>query len=468
MKTIAVSSQGVLADPLDRPIFIREDTRPAEAVWIWGPRLIPVRGTATFWVRIPPATTLSVPAAVTPSDNGAGGHFEPSSVESTTASPMASFTYTVPTTPMSARITLAVAPQGIPGTRWDVMIAAEATTYSVLFDGLPVLPAGKASDIIQIALPACRAYLTDPSANTITLSDGGAGGTFYPPSVTLSTTGNVTRTCYAPPANATGQAIRLSATSAKAGISNPPEIVGQVLAAATTYLVSGPATATCGIPVQYTVAIPPDTAIGVPAVVSISDGGAGGTIEPLEILLTNQQPVATFMYTAKVATTVTLSFTNSTQTLPDMCVILSDPAPITVVCVADPGHDPGPDASGPCLRTEAVPFGCLHCLAAGGWHTTLSSDRDPIRWRRRDVHARIRDPLEQPDHGTPSHTPPTPEVRRSSPVPMMAASTRQRALSTQSHLGAGRPATCHRGDLPGSADARGRDPLPGCISNPSG
>jgi hypothetical protein len=337
VKAIAASSGGALTDPLDRPIFIREGLRPAEAVWIWGARLIPVGTTSNFWVRIPPGTTLSGPATVTPSDNGAGGRFQPPSVELTTAAPMAVFAYTAPATPVSARITLAVTPQGIPATRWDVTIAAEATTYSVSFDGAPVLPAGKAGDSIRVALPDCGAYLANPTPNTITFSDGGAGGTFYPASVSLSTVVKPACFSYAPPADAVGRTIRLSARGTKAGVIDPPDLVGQVLAAATTYTVTGPSSACRGVPAQYTVAVPPDTALGVPVVVSISDGGAGGLIEPPEVLLINQQPIATFTYTMKIAGTVTLSFTNTTSALPDTCVVLSDPPPFPVACAL-----PGP------------------------------------------------------------------------------------------------------------------------------
>ena len=276
---------------------------------------------------------LSSPATITPADGGAGGSFTPAQVSLTTTSPMASFTYTAPATAGAVPLTLAVTPQNLPGTRWDLDVAAEITTYGFQPNGAAVFPAGKASDLIILSMPPHQGYFNPPGANTITLSDGGVGGTFSSNNVLLWAAKQFTCLYYMAPAAATGQMVTLSATHTRTSVQAPSPIVGRVLPPATTYTVSGPSLVPRGVPTPLTVSLPPNTAVSGPIVILASDGWKDSLVRPAEIQLTNQQPTTTFWYTPAMTGPMTLTFTNSSTSLSPPYVVLTDPAPFALMSV---------------------------------------------------------------------------------------------------------------------------------------
>ena len=103
--------------------------------------------------------------------------------------------------------------------------------------------------------------------------------------------------------------------------------LGDDLVLVTAYTLSGPSTATVGVPSDYfTVALGAGT-LADPVVITPDDGGAGGTFSVAFVTLSDGTRTAIFTYTPAAAGTVTISVTNDDS--------LTDPDPI-VLTVSDP------------------------------------------------------------------------------------------------------------------------------------
>ena len=143
-----------------------------------------------------------------------------------------------------------------------------------------------------------------PAPVTVTPSDGGAGGTFAPTSVELTTDLPTATFTYTP---ASYGAITLSVTNDR-GLEDPSPRTFTSLAS--TYTLSGPGGGAVGLPsTNFTVALPAGGAVVGTATVTPHDGG-GGTFTPTTVALTTGVPSATFTYTPASAGTKTISVTN--------------------------------------------------------------------------------------------------------------------------------------------------------------
>lgn len=93
--------------------------------------------------------------------------------------------------------------------------------------------------------------------------------------------------------------------------------------AATGYSLAGPANATTGVASgNITVSLTPTGGTSSDAIITPSDGGAGGSFTPTTVTLNTASPTATFTYTKPSAGTVTISTTNSLS--------LTDPSSIQI------------------------------------------------------------------------------------------------------------------------------------------
>jgi hypothetical protein len=139
--------------------------------------------------------------------------------------------------------------------------------------------------------------------DTVTLSDGGAGGTFAPTSLTFTSSSTPQTFTYSPAHTGT---ITITLTS---GTSYP--ITGSPASYSSTsvgYTLTGPASGFTGaMSTNFTLTpsgtIPSDT-------VTLSDGGAGGTFAPTSLTLTSSSSSQTFTYTPAVAGFLTLTATS--------------------------------------------------------------------------------------------------------------------------------------------------------------
>lgn len=175
--------------------------------------------------------------------------------------------------------------------RWFATGAPVATTYT--FTGPTSLTAGASGTFT----------LTGNGTTTaqVSISDGGAGGTVTTSPVTLNGTSPVTFTY----GNNTPQTVTLTPTN-NGGLTDPsPRTVVINAVAATAYTFTGPTTLPAGATGTYTL-----TGNGATtAPITISDGGAGGTITTSPVSLNNTSPV-TFTYSNNTPQTVTLTPSN--------------------------------------------------------------------------------------------------------------------------------------------------------------
>jgi hypothetical protein len=164
-----------------------------------------------------------------------------------------------------------------------------------------------------------------PNASTltgsvvITPSDGGAGGTFAPTTVTLTAAAPSATFNYTP----SSVGARSISTSNNRGLSNPVQVGFNSI---TNYTLSGPSSGGVGIAsTNFTVALPGGVTVAGTVTVTPSDGGAGGTFTPATIGLTTGAPSGTFTYTPASTGAKTISVTNNGG--------LTDPVSLTYTAV---------------------------------------------------------------------------------------------------------------------------------------
>jgi hypothetical protein len=189
---------------------------------------------SNFTVGVSPVGgAISGTITVTPSDNGGGGSFSPTSVSLTTASPTATFKYT-PSATAGAR-TISV-------TNSAALTNPTNITYTSTASGTPataVQVSGPTSGTVSVASTNFTASANGTITGTVvvTPSDNGGGGTFSPTSVSISSGTPTATFTYTP--NATAGAKTLSFTN-NGGLSNSANITYTASAAAqATYTVTG-------------------------------------------------------------------------------------------------------------------------------------------------------------------------------------------------------------------------------------
>jgi hypothetical protein len=141
----------------------------------------------------------------------------------------------------------------------------------------------------------------------VTPHDGGAGGTFTPASVGLTTAGSSATFTY----TATSAGAKTISVTNDGGLIDPANITFTA-AYATTYTLVGPSGGETGTPsTNFTVALPVGSSVPAPVTVTPSAGGGGGTFTPATVSITTGAPSATFTYTPASGGTKTISVTNS-------------------------------------------------------------------------------------------------------------------------------------------------------------
>jgi hypothetical protein len=219
---------------------------------------------------------------------------------------------------------------------------------AVVFTGPTTVPVGSASSNFTLAPQI-------PTSGTYTMSDGGAGGTFTPPTITFAS--SVVAQTFTYTASSLGMKHIGFGLSGGAPLTSPPysnitavgasppqhvyqmpqfagippyqvlasnnQLPGANIPAANSYTMTGPATLAAGATGTYTLTPNGNTT----AQIAISDGGAGGVITTSPVTLNNKTPV-TFTYRNNTPQTVTLTSTNT--------VALFDPAPLSVVITPGP------------------------------------------------------------------------------------------------------------------------------------
>lgn len=147
---------------------------------------------------------------------------------------------------------------------------------------------------------------TVPGPITITPDDGGAGGTFAPVSVILTTSSASATFTYTP---ASYGAKTISTTNSGTLINPAPVTFTPV---AGTYTLTGPSMGTISVAsTNFTVALPVGAPVIGTVVVTPHDGGDGGTFTPTTVNLTTAAPSVTFTYTPASAGTKTINVTNN-------------------------------------------------------------------------------------------------------------------------------------------------------------
>jgi hypothetical protein len=201
--------------------------------------------------------------------------------------------------------------------RWSIIGASltggEATLYGL--SGPASGFVGIASDSFMVQLPVGQSV---PTAVTITPNDGGAGGTFFPLHIMLTTAAPSGVFTY----TAATAGTKTISTANDGALVDPSPISYAAVAVATSYTLAGPSTGMNGVPsTSFTVAIPPSTAAPATITITPSDGGGGGTFMPTSVSLTTVAPSATFTYTPSSTGSKTISTTNDRG--------LTDPASLT-------------------------------------------------------------------------------------------------------------------------------------------
>lgn len=168
-----------------------------------------------------------------------------------------------------------------------------------------------------------------PAADdVITPSDGGAGGTFTPATVTIGKgVSDPVEFTYTPADASDGKTVTLSATdSAKIGVTGS---VSMTVAAnpAHTYQISAPTAGYVNRPT--TVTLTPGAAPTADITLTLTDGGKGGTFTPATVKFASGSTAAqTATYTPSTTGSVTVAATNSGS--------LVDPGGVTLTIAAEP------------------------------------------------------------------------------------------------------------------------------------
>ncbi len=281
---------------------------PALSYAFSGPSTL-VRGSASsnYMVALADGTT-SAGDAITLSDGSAGGSFSPASLSLSTASPSATFTYTPAVT---GPITLsAVDANGlwIETSSIHATATTPATTYNLTGPATLTALAGQPSENFTVALPA---YTTVSGTLNVTLSDGGAGGTFTPGSVGLTSASPAATFTYTPASGASaGQSIPISVTN-DGGLANPASVTLTIASPVTTYTLTGPTSGdVAAASGNFTVTLGSGAISGSLTFTPAASNG-DGSFSPSSVTLTNSNRSATFTYSPTLYGSRTISTTNS-------------------------------------------------------------------------------------------------------------------------------------------------------------
>ncbi len=276
---------------------IAEQVPAATAVTLSGPST-GLSGVASSNFTVGANGAITGTVVVTPSDGGAGGTFTPTTVSISSGTPTGTFTYT----PASAGAkTISVTNNGSLSNPSNITYTVSSPATAVTLTGPTSGLAGSASSNFNVG---ANGVIT--GTVVVTPSDGGAGGTFSPTTVSISSgtpTGAFTYTA------ASAGAKTISVTN-NGGLSNPSNITYTASSATGVISMIGPSAGYTGTASElYTLSI--SGSISGTAVVTPSDGGNGGTFSPTTVSLSSGARTGTFTYTPASTGTKTISVTNN-------------------------------------------------------------------------------------------------------------------------------------------------------------
>lgn len=248
----------------------------ATAVTMTGPTTGVVSAASNnFTVGVTPVGgTITGTVVVTPSDNGGGGSFNPTSVSLTSASPTATFKYT-PSGTAGAR-TISVTNNGSLSNPANITY----TSTSSATPATAITMTGPTSGIVSVASSNFTVALSPNGGTvtgtvTVTPSDSAAGGTFTPATVSLTTAAPSATFTYTPSATAGSKTISITNNGS---LSNPASITYAAAAApAQAITVNNPGTQMVGVTYNASGTY----ANGTPTALDFSvDGGTNWTAAP--------------------------------------------------------------------------------------------------------------------------------------------------------------------------------------------
>jgi hypothetical protein len=197
-----------------------------------------------------------------------------------------------------------------------------ATTYGLTGPTSGI--SGVASSSFMVALPVGT---TVAAPVTVTPHDGGAGGTFSPTTIMLTTAAPSGAFTYTP----SSSGVKTISTTNNGALTDPTALSYTSIAA--YYTLIGPTTGQVSVAsTNFTVALGAGVTVSGTVTITPHDAGTGaaGTFTPATVGLTNAAPSATFTYTPASTGVKTISATNSST--------LVDPGSLSYNSTAAPPH----------------------------------------------------------------------------------------------------------------------------------
>ena len=194
----------------------------------------------------------------------------------------------------------------------------------------PGNPSGSAGAAISFTVTANAAQ----NGGTVSISDGGAGGTFSATTVTLAAGAGASGTfTYTPASGSAGTNVTITASSSA--------LTGSAITGtATVAVAAGPATALTLSPssqsvvagsASSTITCAANGTLSTSKTVTLSDGGAGGTFSPTSLTLSSGSTSGTFTYTPATGATGAITLTAATSGLTSGTATVTATAPPAVL-----------------------------------------------------------------------------------------------------------------------------------------
>jgi hypothetical protein len=193
-----------------------------------------------------------------------------------------------------------------------------ATTYGLT--GPTSGYSGIASSSFTVALPVGT---TVAGPVTVTPHDGGAGGSFAPTTIMLTTAAPSGAFTYTP----SSAGVKTISTTNNGALMDPTAL--SYTSILFTYTLTGPTTGVVGVAsTNFTVALAAGVTVSGTVTITPADGGGGGSFSAATVSLTNAAPSATFTYTPSTTGVKTISTTNSSTLIDPASLSYNSTAPV--------------------------------------------------------------------------------------------------------------------------------------------